>query len=86
MFHRGDNYFEGRVQITLLTIGAPEYIPTQRTFKKKKKDIPSFIPKSIAGKSSHPKYEDELIKGVKISTPTRLKKPWNLELLSLIIF
>lgn len=81
-FIEGTTISEGRgTNNPFLTIGAPEYIPNFKEISRLEEqfsvviDTLSFIPKSIPGKSVYPKYEDELIKGVKISTPTRLTKP-----------
>lgn len=81
-FIEGTTISEGRgTNNPFLTIGAPDYIHNFEELSRLEKqfsvtlDTLSFIPKSIPGKSTYPKYEDKLIKGVKISTSTTLKKP-----------
>jgi uncharacterized protein YbbC (DUF1343 family) len=81
-FIEGTTISEGRgTNNPFLTIGTPEYIPNFKELSRLEKqfsvtiDTLSFIPKSIPGKSTYPKYEGELIRGVKISTSTTLENP-----------
>ena len=94
-FFEGVNISEGRgTDDPFLTIGTPQKLDPyfDLTFLEEKYhliiDTLSFTPRSIPGKSVHPKYEGELLYGISISITPEFNQPveFGLDLLSMFSY
>jgi len=81
-FVEGTSISEGRgTNDPFLTIGSPDYVPDFEELNrleiefKIQIDTISFTPVSIPGKSTYPKYQDERLRGIKISTTGEFNEP-----------